>query len=108
MMGELNRPVIVLVRPQAGRKHRARPRVRLLNFGLTEMRAGRLRAMAGPTLRPALRRQGPIGFSNSAKVYATTAEGGRLIAPIVHATTVGKRGVTKPVIGADESRAAGA
>jgi len=99
-MADLNKPVIVLVRPQLGENIGKAARA-MLNFGLTEMRLvtprdGWLNPSAGPAAA------GADIVLEQAKVYATTAEAVADCAH-VHATTVRKRGVTKPVIGADEA-----
>jgi tRNA/rRNA methyltransferase len=98
-MSELNKPVIVLVRPQLGENIGKAARA-MLNFGLTEMRLVAPRdGWPNPAAGPAA--SGADIVLAEAKVYATTAEA---VADCqhVHATTVRKRGVTKPVIGADE------
>lgn len=99
-MAELNKPVIVLVRPQLGENIGKAARA-MLNFGLTEMRLVTPRdGWPNPSAGPAA--SGADIVLEQAKVYATTAEA---VADCqhVHATTVRKRGVTKPVIGADEA-----
>lgn len=99
-MTELNKPVIVLVRPQLGENIGKAARA-MLNFGLTEMRLVAPRdGWPNPSAGPAA--SGADIVLAEAKVYATTAEA---VADCqhVHATTVRKRGVTKPVIGADEA-----
>ncbi|MBI1403793.1 MAG: RNA methyltransferase [Porphyrobacter sp.] len=99
-MAELNRPVIVLVRPQLGENIGKAARA-MLNFGLTEMRLVAPRdGWPNPSAGPAA--SGADVVLEQAKVYATTAEAVADCAH-VHATTVRKRGVTKPVIGADEA-----
>ncbi len=87
-------PVIVLVRPQLGENIGKAARA-MLNFGLTELRLvaprdGWPNPDAGPSAAGADR------LLADAKVYATTAEA---VADChqVYATTVRKRGVTKPV-----------
>jgi len=98
-MSELNKPVIVLVRPQLGENIGKAARA-MLNFGLTEMRLVAPRdGWPNPAAGPAA--SGADIVLEQAKVYATTAEAVADCAH-VHATTVRKRGVTKPVIGADE------
>ena len=99
-MAELNKPVIVLVRPQLGENIGKAARA-MLNFGLTEMRLvaprdGWPNPSAGPVAA------GADVVLERAQVFATTAEAVADCAH-VHATTVRKRGVTKPVIGADEA-----
>ena len=99
-MAELNKPVIVLVRPQLGENIGKAARA-MLNFGLTEMRLVAPRdGWPNPSAGPAA--AGADIVLEQAKVYATTAEAVADCAH-VHATTVRKRGVTKPVIGADEA-----
>ncbi|MBA4008204.1 MAG: rRNA methyltransferase [Erythrobacter sp.] len=99
-MADLNKPVIVLVRPQLGENIGKAARA-MLNFGLTEMRLVTPRdGWPNPSAGPAA--AGADIVLEQAKVYATTAEAVADCAH-VHATTVRKRGVTKPVIGADEA-----
>jgi tRNA/rRNA methyltransferase len=99
-MADLNKPVIVLVRPQLGENIGKAARA-MLNFGLTEMRLVSPRdGWPNPSAEPAA--AGADIVLEQAKVYATTAEAVADCA-YVHATTVRKRGVTKPVIGADEA-----
>ena len=99
-MIDLNKPVIVLVRPQLGENIGKAARA-MLNFGLTELRLVTPRdGWPNPSAGPAA--AGADSVLQQAKVYATTAEAVADCAH-VHATTVRKRGVTKPVIGADEA-----
>jgi len=99
-MADLNKPVVVLVRPQLGENIGKAARA-MLNFGLTEMRIVAPRdGWPNPSAGPAA--AGADSVLEQAKVYATTAEAVADCAH-VHATTVRKRGVTKPVIGADEA-----
>lgn len=99
-MADLNKPVIVLVRPQLGENIGKAARA-MLNFGLTEMRLVAPRdGWPNPSAGPAA--AGADIVLEQARVYATTAEAVADCAH-VHATTVRKRGVTKPVIGADEA-----
>lgn len=99
-MSERNKPVIVLVRPQLGENIGKAARA-MLNFGVTEMRLVAPRdGWPNPSAGPAA--AGADSVLEQAKVYATTAEAVADCAH-VHATTVRKRGVTKPVIGADEA-----
>ncbi|MCZ8369571.1 MAG: RNA methyltransferase [Porphyrobacter sp.] len=99
-MSDLNKPVIVLVRPQLGENIGKAARA-MLNFGLTELRLVSPRdGWPNPSAGPAA--SGADIVLEQAKVYATTAEAVADCA-YVHATTVRKRGVTKPVIGADEA-----
>ena len=102
-MGQNNQPAIVLVRPQLGENIGKAARA-MLNFGLTELRIvaprdGWPNPDAGPSAAGA-----DIVLEN-ARVYDTTAEA---VADCAHvyATTVRKRGVTKPVVGPDEAGAA--
>lgn len=100
MTESLNRPVIVLVRPQLGENIGKAARA-MLNFGLTELRLVTPRdGWPNPSAGPAA--AGADIVLEQAKVYASTAEAVADCAH-VHATTVRKRGVTKPVIGADEA-----
>ncbi|AUX69872.1 rRNA methyltransferase [Porphyrobacter sp. HT-58-2] len=99
-MSDLNRPVIVLVRPQLGENIGKAARA-MLNFGLTEMRLVAPRdGWPNPSAGPAA--AGADIVLEQARVFETTAEAVADCAH-VHATTVRKRGVTKPVIGADEA-----
>ena len=102
-MGQNNQPAIVLVRPQLGENIGKAARA-MLNFGLTELRIvaprdGWPNPDAGPSAAGA-----DIVLEN-ARVFDTTAEA---VADCAHvyATTVRKRGVTKPVVGPDEAGAA--
>jgi tRNA/rRNA methyltransferase len=88
-------PVIILVRPQLGENIGKAARA-MLNFGLTEMRLvaprdGWPNPKAGPSS------SGADSVLENAKVYDTLGEA---IADInyIYATTVRKRGVTKPVL----------
>ena len=101
-MGQNNQPIFVLVRPQLGENIGKAARA-MLNFGLTEMRIvaprdGWPNPDAGPSAAGA-----DIVLEN-AKVFDTTADA---VADCAHvyATTVRKRGVTKPVVGPDEAGA---
>jgi tRNA/rRNA methyltransferase len=99
-MADLNTPVIVLVRPQLGENIGKAARA-MLNFGLTELRLVTPRdGWPNPSAGPAA--SGADSVLAQAKVYASTAEAVADCA-YVHATTVRKRGVTKPVIGPDEA-----
>ncbi|MFM7404910.1 MAG: RNA methyltransferase [Erythrobacter sp.] len=99
-MADLNKPIMVLVRPQLGENIGKAARA-MLNFGLTEMRLVAPRdGWPNPSAGPAA--AGADIVLEQAKVYASTAEAVADCAH-VHATTVRKRGVTKPVIGADEA-----
>ena len=89
-----SQPVIVLVRPQLGENIGKAARA-MLNFGLTELRMVEPRdGWPNPSAGPAA--AGADQVLADAKVYATTAEA---VADCSHvwATTVRKRGVTKPV-----------
>jgi tRNA/rRNA methyltransferase len=88
-------PIIILVRPQLGENIGKAARA-MLNFGLTEMRIvaprdGWPNPMAGPTSA------GADVVIEQAQIFDTLADA---IADIsnVYATTVRKRGVTKPVL----------
>jgi tRNA/rRNA methyltransferase len=97
-MDALNKPVMVLVRPQLGANIGKAARA-MLNFGLTELRLVAPRdGWPNPSAGPAA--AGADVVLDGAKVYQTTAEA---VADCAHvyATTVRKRGVTKPVVGAD-------
>jgi tRNA/rRNA methyltransferase len=99
-MADLNKPVIVLVRPQLGENIGKAARA-MLNFGLTELRLVAPRnGWPNPSAGPAA--SGADVVLEQAQVFATTAEAVADCAH-VHATTVRKRGVTKPVIGPDEA-----
>ncbi|MEE4201386.1 TrmH family RNA methyltransferase [Erythrobacter sp.] len=93
-----NKPIIILVRPQLGENIGKAARA-MLNFGLTEMRIVNPRdGWPNPSAGPAA--AGADIVLDQAKIYDTTAEA---VADCEHvyATTVRKRGVTKPVVGAD-------
>ena len=88
-------PVIILVRPQLGENIGKAARA-MLNFGLTEMRLVAPRdGWPNPSAGPAA--AGADVVLERAEVFGTLAEA---IADCAHvyATTVRKRGVTKPVI----------
>jgi len=88
-------PVIVLVRPQLGENIGKAARA-MLNFGLTEMRLVAPRdGWPNPQAGPAA--SGADIVLAHAKVYDSVAEATADCAH-VYATTVRKRGVTKPVI----------
>jgi tRNA/rRNA methyltransferase len=100
-------PVIVLVRPQLGQNIGKAARA-MLNFGLTEMRLVSPRdGWPNPETGPAA--SGADVVLERAEVFETVAEA---VADCTHvyATTVRKRGVTKPVVtpaeAADEIHAA--
>ncbi|MEM9084826.1 MAG: RNA methyltransferase [Pseudomonadota bacterium] len=89
---------MVLVRPQLGENIGKAARA-MLNFGLTEMRLVAPRdGWPNPSAGPAA--AGADIVLDQAKVFETTADA---VADCQHvyATTVRKRGVTKPVVGAD-------
>ena len=91
-------PVIVLVCPQLGENIGKAARA-MLNFGLTEMRLVAPRdGWPNPSAGPAA--SGADVVLEKARVFATTAEA---VADCAHvyATTVRKRGVTKPVLAPD-------
>lgn len=93
-----NKPIIVLVRPQLGENIGKAARA-MLNFGLTEMRIVNPRdGWPNPSAGPAA--AGADIVLDQAKIYGSTTEA---VADCEHvyATTVRKRGVTKPVVGAD-------
>ncbi|MBA38515.1 MAG: rRNA methyltransferase, partial [Sphingobium sp.] len=88
-------PVIVLVRPQLGENIGKAARA-MLNFGLTEMRLVSPRdGWPNPDAGPAA--AGADVVLDGAQVYETLADA---VADCAHvyATTVRKRGVTKPVV----------
>lgn len=90
-----DKPVIVLVRPQLGENIGKAARA-MLNFGLAEMRLVEPRdGWPNPAAGPAA--SGADVVLERAQVFATTAEA---VADCAHvyATTVRKRGVTKPVL----------
>lgn len=94
------KPVIVLVRPQLGENIGKAARA-MLNFGLTEMRLvaprdGWPNPDAGPSAA------GADGILEGAQVFPTLADA---VADCAHvyATTVRKRGVTKPVVTPEEA-----
>lgn len=93
-------PVIVLVRPQLGENIGKAARA-MLNFGLVEMRLVEPRdGWPNPSAGPAA--SGADIVLEQAQVFSSTAEA---VADCAHvyATTVRKRGVTKPVVGPDEA-----
>ena len=88
-------PIIILVRPQLGENIGKAARA-MLNFGLTEMRLVAPRdGWPNPNAGPAA--SGADVVLANAQVFQTLAEATADIAH-VYATTVRKRGVTKPVI----------
>ena len=97
------KPVIVLVRPQLGENIGKAARA-MLNFGLTEMRLVRPRdGWPNPSAGPAA--AGADVVLAGAQVYETLAEA---VADCAHvyATTVRKRGVTKPVFTPEQAATA--
>jgi tRNA/rRNA methyltransferase len=95
MSESLPQPAIVLVRPQLGENIGKAARA-MLNFGLTEMRLvsprdGWPNASAGPAA------SGADIVLERATVYESVAQA-VADCPNVYATTVRKRGVTKPVV----------
>jgi tRNA/rRNA methyltransferase len=95
MPGSDNAPAIVLVRPQLGENIGKAARA-MLNFGLTEMRLVAPRdGWPNPTAGPAA--SGADAVLANARVFGSVSEA---VADCAHvyATTVRKRGVTKPVI----------
>jgi tRNA/rRNA methyltransferase len=90
-----NKPVIVLVRPQLGENIGKAARA-MLNFGLTEMRLVSPRdGWPNPSAGPAA--SGADVVLEQAQVFESLAEAVHDCAH-VYATTVRKRGVTKPVV----------
>ncbi len=88
-------PVIVLVRPQLGANIGKAARA-MLNFGLTELRLVALRdGWPNPNAGPAA--AGADLVLERARVFATLAQA-VADCPHTYATTVRKRGVTKPVM----------
>ena len=88
-------PVIVLVRPQLGENIGKAARA-MLNFGLTELRLVAPRdGWPNPAAGPAA--AGADGVLTEAQVFASVADA---VADCAHvyATTVRRRGVTKPVV----------
>ena len=90
-----DKPIIVLVRPQLGENIGKAARA-MLNFGLAEMRLVSPRdGWPNPSAGPAA--AGADIVLEQARVYETLAEAVADCA-YVYATTVRKRGVTKPVL----------
>ena len=99
MSGTPEPPVIVLVRPQLGENIGKAARA-MLNFGLTELRLVTPRdGWPNPTAGPAA--AGADEVLEGARVYPALAEAVADCAN-VYATTVRKRGVTKPVLSPQE------
>ena len=93
-------PIIVLVRPQLGENIGKAARA-MLNFGLTELRLVAPRdGWPNPSAGPAA--AGADVVLEQARIYETLAEA---VADCAHvyATTVRKRGVTKPVVDAEQA-----
>ena len=96
----LSQPVVVLVRPQLGENIGKAARA-MLNFGLTEIRLVLPRdGWPNPSAGPAA--AGANVVLERAQVFETLAEA---VADCAHvyATTVRKRGVTKPVVTPEEA-----
>ena len=92
---DLHQPIIVLVRPQLGENIGKAARA-MLNFGLTEMRLVAPRdGWPNPQAGPAA--SGADVVLERAQVFASVADA-VADCPFVYATTVRKRGVTKPVM----------
>lgn len=93
-------PIIILVRPQLGENIGKAARA-MLNFGLTEMRIVNPRdGWPNPSAGPAA--SGADIVLERAEVFDTLAEATADISHI-YATTVRKRGVTKPVLTPEEA-----
>lgn len=93
-------PIIILVRPQLGENIGKAARA-MLNFGLTEMRIveprdGWPNPAAGPTSA------GADSVIENAQIFGTLSEAVADISNI-YATTVRRRGVTKPVLNPEEA-----
>ncbi|MET1756255.1 RNA methyltransferase [Novosphingobium sp. RD2P27] len=94
------KPVIVLVRPQLGENIGKAARA-MLNFGLTEMRLVTPRdGWPNPSAGPAA--AGADVVLNGAEVFSSLADAVSDCGN-VYATTVRKRGVTKPVVTPEEA-----
>lgn len=90
-----DKPVIVLIRPQLGENIGKAARA-MLNFGLTELRLVEPRdGWPNPAAGPAA--SGADVVLERAQIFASTAEAVADCA-YVYATTVRKRGVSKPVL----------
>ncbi|MCL6697844.1 GIY-YIG nuclease family protein [Sphingomonas sp. NSE70-1] len=97
--GNLNAPIIVLVRPQLGQNIGKAARA-MLNFGITELRLVSPRdGWPNPDAGPAA--SGADAVLEGAEVFETTAEA---IADcsLVFASTVRRRDLVVPVVGPDE------
>lgn len=100
MLPSNNQPVIVLVRPQLGENIGKAARA-MLNFGLTELRLVTPRdGWPNPSAGPAA--AGADIVLEQAQVYENLAEAVSDCAH-VYATTVRKRGVTKPVVDPEQA-----
>jgi len=96
-------PAIILVRPQLGENIGKAARA-MLNFGLTDLRLVAPRdGWPNPSAGPAA--AGADLVLANARVFATTAEATADCAH-VYATTVRKRGVTKPVLAPEQAATA--
>lgn len=103
MSGNAPNPVIVLVRPQLGENIGKAARA-MLNFGLTEMRLVAPRdGWPNPSAGPAA--SGADVVLANAQVFDTVADA-VADCPNVYATTVRKRGVTKPVVTPEDAAVA--
>jgi tRNA/rRNA methyltransferase len=99
-MPEANKPVIVLVRPQLGENIGKAARA-MLNFGLAELRLVTPRdGWPNPSAGPAA--AGADDVLKNAAVFASLGEAVHDCAH-VYATTVRKRGVSKPVLTPEEA-----
>ena len=99
-MADSRKPVIVLVRPQLGENIGKAARA-MLNFGLTELRMVTPRdGWPNPAAGPAA--SGADIVLEKAQVFESTADA---VADCAHvyATTVRKRGVSKPVVTPEEA-----
>jgi tRNA/rRNA methyltransferase len=100
MPESLPQPAIVLVRPQLGENIGKAARA-MLNFGLTEMRLVSPRdGWPNPAAGPAA--SGADIVLQNAIVYESVADA-VADCPNVYATTVRKRGVTKPVVNPEQA-----
>lgn len=96
----MSAPIIVLVRPQLGENIGKAARA-MLNFGLTELRLVAPRdGWPNPSAGPAA--SGADVVLEKARIFETVADA-VADCPHVYATTVRKRGVTKPVLTPDEA-----
>ena len=96
-----NQPIIVLVRPQLGENIGKAARA-MLNFGLTEMRIVNPRdGWPNPSAGPAA--SGADQVLDEAKIYDHHRRSAVADCANIYATTVRKRGVTKPVVTPQEA-----